>query len=48
MTRLGILLALLPALCWAWQLRDPCGPAGEAWLQCRAHHQTTITTEPHA
>jgi hypothetical protein len=39
MTRAGILLGLLPVLCWSWQLRDPCGLQGEAWLQCRAHHQ---------
>lgn len=28
-----VLIALLPVLCWPWQLRDPCG------LQCRAHDQ---------
>lgn len=39
MTRLILLLALLPVACWTWQQYDRCGLSGEAWQQCRAHHQ---------
>ena len=36
----GLVLALLPWAWWAFDTHhDPCGPTGEAWQQCRAHHQ---------
>lgn len=39
----GFALALLPLAYWSWTLRHPCGLQGEAWRECRAHHQS-----PHA
>lgn len=40
MTRLGLALVVLPLAWWLYDVHhDPCGVTGEAWQQCRAHHQ---------
>lgn len=40
----GLALALLPLAWWAWQLRDPCGVQGEAWVRCRGAAVTASDT----
>ena len=40
MRRLGLLMILLPMGGWLLDVHhDLCGPQGEAWQQCWAHHQ---------
>lgn len=33
---IGLVCTLLPMAWMAWDMRDPCGPQGKAWQQCRA------------